>query len=68
MKSQISFVCQECGYDSPQWLGKCPECGNWNTFREIKVQTSNLKSQTTSLTPEKIEPKKLSEIKFESKE
>lgn len=68
MKSQISFVCQECGYDSPQWLGKCPECGNWNTLREIKVQSSNLTSQTTSLTPEKIEPKKLSEIKFESKE
>ncbi len=36
-KQQIAFVCQECGYDSPQWLGKCPECGNWNSFKEIKL-------------------------------
>ena len=37
MKSKVSFVCQECGYDSPQWLGKCPECGTWNSLKEIRV-------------------------------
>lgn len=28
------FVCQQCGYKSPQFLGKCPECDSWNTFEE----------------------------------
>lgn len=28
------FVCSECDYQSPKWMGCCPECGSWNTFRE----------------------------------
>lgn len=36
-KPSISFVCQECGYDTPKFMGKCPECGNWNTMKEMKV-------------------------------
>lgn len=28
------FVCSECDYQSPKWLGKCPECGSWNSFVE----------------------------------
>ena len=40
-KKVTSFVCQECGYDSPQWLGKCPECGNWNTMKEFHVEKSS---------------------------
>lgn len=35
-KSTSSFVCQECGYDTPSWMGKCPECGQWNTLKEIR--------------------------------
>ena len=31
------FVCNNCGYDSPKWLGKCPACNEWNTFVEEKV-------------------------------
>lgn len=34
MKSHSSFVCQQCGYKSPSFLGKCPECGNWNSMVE----------------------------------
>jgi len=30
------FVCQECGYQSPKWLGRCPACGEWNTLIEEK--------------------------------
>jgi len=29
------FVCQTCEYSTPSWLGKCPQCGGWNTFKEI---------------------------------
>ena len=31
---KIIFVCRECGATSPKWLGRCPECENWNTFEE----------------------------------
>lgn len=33
-KKKTRYVCQECGYDSLQWLGKCPGCGSWNTMVE----------------------------------
>ena len=33
-KSKTLFVCSECGYETPRWLGKCPDCGNWNTLTE----------------------------------
>lgn len=36
-KDKIAFVCDNCGQDSPKWVGKCPNCGQWNTFREIRV-------------------------------
>ncbi len=33
-KKQTLFVCQECGYDTSKWMGKCPNCGAWNTLVE----------------------------------
>jgi len=33
-KQKTIFVCQECGSQSPKWLGRCPDCGKWNTFLE----------------------------------
>ncbi len=33
-RSKSSFVCRECGYSSPGWLGRCPGCGSWNTIVE----------------------------------
>jgi len=35
---KTSFVCQRCGYTSGKWLGKCPECGEWNSLVEEKTQ------------------------------
>lgn len=43
-KSKIVFVCNECGYESPKWNGKCPSCGEWNTMNEEIKNTNN---QTT---------------------
>ena len=34
------FVCNECGYETPKWLGKCPACNSWNTFFEQKVENN----------------------------
>lgn len=33
-KVKSSYVCSECGYESPKWFGKCPGCGEWNTMNE----------------------------------
>ena len=38
-KTSTVFVCNSCGYDSPKWLGKCPSCGEWNSFVEEKAIT-----------------------------
>ncbi len=37
-KSKSAYFCQNCGYESPKWLGKCPSCNQWNTFVEELVQ------------------------------
>ena len=39
-KAKSVFVCNNCGYESGKWLGKCPECNQWNTFVEEKVVKS----------------------------
>ena len=39
-KSKIIFVCDECGYESAKWLGRCPACGSWNSFFEQKIVES----------------------------
>jgi DNA repair protein RadA/Sms len=36
-KDKIVFRCQECGYESINWMGKCPDCGKWNTLVEEKI-------------------------------
>ena len=36
-KEKIMYVCSNCGYDSSKWLGKCPSCGEWSSFKEIKI-------------------------------
>lgn len=36
-KTKSAFFCQNCGYESPKWAGKCPSCGEWNTFVEEVV-------------------------------
>ena len=55
------YICSECGYESPKWLGKCPHCNAWNTMVEDAVEvapaptaprhTSLIRSQDTEATP-----------------
>lgn len=40
-KVKTVFVCNECGYESPKWLGKCPACNQWNTFYEEKISKTS---------------------------
>ena len=36
-KDKIAYVCSSCGQESAKWIGKCPNCGQWNTFKEIRI-------------------------------
>ena len=36
-KDKTAYVCSNCGQESPKWIGKCPACGQWNTFKEIRI-------------------------------
>ena len=36
-KDKISYICSNCGQESSKWIGKCPGCGQWNTFKEIRI-------------------------------
>ena len=40
-KDKTMYVCENCGQESAKWIGKCPACGQWNTYKEIKVATSS---------------------------
>ena len=49
-KEKTAYVCSNCGQESPKWIGKCPACGQWNTFKEIKLGPSPTASRGASLT------------------
>lgn len=49
-KASTVFSCQNCGAQSPKWLGRCPECGNWNTFIE-EVAEEEIKPTRSTLAP-----------------
>ena len=60
-KSKSVFVCSDCGYESPKWLGKCPACNAWNTFYEEKVQTKSASGANVKL-KEKAKPRNLNDV------
>ena len=41
-KEKIMYVCSNCGQESAKWIGKCPACGQWNTFKEIRTSPQPL--------------------------
>lgn len=41
MKVKTAFVCENCGQESAKWIGRCPACGEWNTFKEIRLASSS---------------------------
>lgn len=64
-KSKTSFFCQECGYESAKWLGKCPSCKQWNSIVEeviVKESSSTVLWRTNNADSISSTPKKLSEI------
>ncbi|HFI0056455.1 TPA: DNA repair protein RadA [Streptococcus suis] len=60
-KKKTTFVCQNCEYHSPKYLGRCPNCGSWSSFVE-EVEVAEVKNARVSLTGEKTRPMKLNEV------
>ena len=48
-KQKTKFSCQECGYDSPKWMGKCPGCQSWNTMVEEIETVVRTQGMTSSI-------------------
>ena len=48
-KNKLMYVCDQCGYESVQWIGKCPSCNAWNSFKEIRVAPVSSKKNTVSI-------------------
>ena len=65
MSFHSKYVCQQCGYESTGWLGKCPECGTWNSLVEtvIEVNSKSQKSNSKQTRNTKSQVLKLSDIK-----
>lgn len=68
-KIKTTFFCQNCGAQSPKWIGKCPSCGEWNTYVEEVIQKEEVGRGTWKASPAKEKraavPKRLQEINFE---
>ncbi|MFY0687861.1 MAG: DNA repair protein RadA [Cyclobacteriaceae bacterium] len=69
-KQKTSFYCQNCGADSPKWVGKCPSCGEWNTYIEEVVIKDSMINQPSLWkradgSGKKAAPQKIQEVKSE---
>lgn len=60
-KKKATFICQECGYQSPKYLGRCPNCSAWSSFVE-EVEVKEVKNARVSLAGEKSRPVKLKDV------
>ncbi|MBR0338623.1 MAG: DNA repair protein RadA [Alistipes sp.] len=65
-EAKKAYVCRECGYDAPKWLGKCPSCGAWNTFDELVVakKGSSVAAAVTSSAVPKAKPQRVRDIEL----
>lgn len=63
VKIKTVYVCSNCGNDSPKWLGKCPICGEWNTYVEESINTSAVKNKASDIFDSvKAKPLKIKEV------
>lgn len=61
VKTSTSFICQQCGYSSPKWIGQCPNCGTWNSLVETVVE--KVKGKGERVKRVQAVPVRLSDIK-----
>ncbi len=62
-KAKTKFVCQECGYVTTSWMGRCPECGNWNTLvEELEVTAKAGAKSYLPTNNEKVKPRTIASV------
>ncbi len=61
-KQKTIYVCSECGYESPKWYGKCPDCGEWNTLMEEVRSAEPASSKRAPVTASQMQTVKLASI------
>lgn len=64
-KSSSRFVCQQCGYESPKWMGRCPECGAWDSLVEEVVSPLPKRSAGRKSPLGAAQPVRLAEVSVE---
>ena len=68
-KASTQFVCSECGYVSPKWLGRCPDCGKFNTMAEEPIAPAAPAGKGASAQRRaSVQPVPLSQVRYESYE
>ena len=68
-KVKTQFVCQNCGYISPRYLGRCPNCNEWNTLVEETIAPKSNSTRTAGLRRtgvDEVKPEPLSSVTFQS--
>ena len=65
-KAKSLYVCNNCGADSPKWIGKCPICGEWNTYNEeiIRTDQANKRPSDSGFHAPKSKPVLLSDVEM----
>ena len=65
-KVKKAYFCRECGFEAPKWLGRCPSCGEWNTFTEEIIAKSSSSSVAVAAAATNTPPQRVSEIERSS--
>ena len=61
-KVKKAYFCRECGFEAPKWLGKCPACGEWNSFTEEVISKSNSSAAAMAASLPATPPQRVTEI------
>lgn len=67
-KNRTKFVCSNCGAETVRWMGRCPQCGSWNTLEETVEEVLPKQLRTTHEVVNGKRPQKLSEVNLENHE
>lgn len=67
-KNRTKFVCSNCGAETVRWMGRCPQCGSWNTLEETVEEVLPKQLRTTHEVVSSKRPQKLSEVNLENHE
>ncbi|MCR5135547.1 MAG: DNA repair protein RadA [Oscillospiraceae bacterium] len=64
-KIKTVYVCSDCGSETPNWAGKCPYCGAWNTLKELRLESGKTKASAVHQVDDAPQPKRITELDTE---